>query len=66
MLHEDTTPATMTIVLAMGPKLLAKSALEMTLPTKDRGGYTSEEVSQLCTDATQAIKRSEVEYEEVR
>ena len=66
MLHEDTTPATMTIVLAMGPKLLAKSALERNFPTKDREDYNSREVSQLCTDATQVIKRSEVEYEEVR
>ncbi|CAN0242461.1 unnamed protein product [Ascophyllum nodosum] len=65
MLHEDTTPATMTIVLAMGPKLLAKSALERNFPTKDREDYNSREVSQLCTDATQVIKRSEVEYEEV-
>ena len=66
MLHEDTKPSTMTIVVAMGPKLLVKSAVERNLPTKARGEYTSGEVSQLCADAVQVIKRSELEYNEVR
>lgn len=65
MLHEDTSPPSMTIVLAMGPKLLIKSAVERNLPTKARGEYTSGEVSQLCADAVQVIKRSQVEYREV-
>lgn len=66
MLYEDTKPSTMTIVLAMGPKLLVKSAVERNLPTKARGEYTSGEVSQLCADAVQVIKRSELEYDEVK
>lgn len=65
MLYEDTKPSTMTIVLAMGPKLLIKSAVERNLPAKARGDYTSGEVSQLCADAVQVIKRSELEYDEV-
>lgn len=56
----------MTMVLAMGPKLLMKSAVERNLPTKARADYTSGEVSQLCADAVRVIQRSAVEYDEAR
>lgn len=65
MVHEDVVPPTMTIVLAMGPKLMVKSAVERNLPAKDRKDYTSNEVSQLCADAVQVIMRSGVLYDEV-
>lgn len=65
MLHDDTEPPLMTLVLAMGPKLLVKSAVEKILPTKPRNEYTSREVSQLCAEAVDVIKRSGVEYDEV-
>lgn len=64
MLYEEAVPPTMTMVLAMGPKLLVKSAVERNLPTKARDDYTSGEVAQLCADAVHVIKRSGVEYEE--
>lgn len=63
MLYE-TVPPTMTVVLAMGPKLLVKSAVERNLTSKARKDYTSGEVGQLCDSAIHVIKRSGVEYEE--
>lgn len=65
MLHDETAPPTMTMVLAMGPKLLVKCAVERHLPTKAFDDYSSGEVSQLCTDATKVVQRSGVEYGEV-
>lgn len=64
MLHEEQVPPAMTMVLAMGPKLLVKSAVERNLATKSRQDYTSGEVAQLCADAVHVIKRSGLEYEE--
>lgn len=58
-------PPTMTMVLAMGPKLLVKSAVERNLTTKAREDYTSGEVAQLCAAAVTVIMRSGVEYDEV-
>lgn len=66
MLYDDAVPPTMTMVLAMGPKLVVKSAVERNLSTKARQDYTSGEVSQLCAEAVNVIKRSGVEYDEVR
>lgn len=66
MLYEEVVPPTMTMVLAMGPKLLIKSAVERNLTTKARKDYTSGEVAQLCAAAVHVIKRSGVEYDEVR
>ncbi|CAM9477388.1 unnamed protein product, partial [Ectocarpus sp. 12 AP-2014] len=64
MLHEEQVPPAMTMVLAMGPKLLVKSAVERNLATKARQEYTSGEVAQLCADAVNVINRSGLEYEE--
>ncbi|CAN0128767.1 unnamed protein product, partial [Ectocarpus fasciculatus] len=64
MLHEEQVPPAITMVLAMGPKLLVKSAVERNLATKSRQDYTSGEVAQLCADAVHVIKRSGLEYEE--
>lgn len=64
MLHEEQVPPAMTMVLAMGPKLLVKSAVERNLAIKARQEYTSGEVAQLCADAVHVIKRSGLEYEE--
>lgn len=66
VLYDDTVPPTVTMVLAMGPKLVVKSAVERNLPAKLRESYTSGEVSQLCAEALLVIKRSGVEYDEVR
>ena len=65
MLYEEAMPPTMTMVLAMGPKLLVKSAVERNLTAKAREDYTSGEVAQLCAAAVHVIMRSGVEYEEV-
>lgn len=65
MLHEETVPPTMTLVLAMGPKLLVKSAVERNLAAKARKDYTSGEVGQLCAAAIHVIMRSGVEHEQV-
>lgn len=64
MLYEEPVPPTMTMVLAMGPKLLVKSAVERNLTTKAREDYTSGEVAQLCAAAVHVIMRSGVEYEQ--
>lgn len=64
MLYEESVPPTMTMVLAMGPKLLVKSAVERNLTAKAREDYTSGEVGQLCAAAVHVIKRSGVEHEE--
>lgn len=66
MVHEDTATPTMTLVLAMGPKLLVKCSFERNLSSKKREEYTSSEVSELCADAIRVIQRSKIEYEEVR
>lgn len=55
----------MTLVLALGPKLQVKAAVERNLQVKPRDQYTSNEVSQLLADGVDVIKRSEVEYTEV-
>lgn len=64
MLYEETVPPTMTMVLAMGPKLLVKSAVERNLTAKAREDYTSGEVGQLCAAAVHVIKRSGVEHDQ--
>lgn len=64
MLYEELVPPTMTMVLAMGPKLLVKSAVERNLTAKARADYTSGEVAQLCAAAVHVIMRSGVEYAE--
>lgn len=65
MLHDETLPPNLTLVLALGPKLQVKAAVERNLRVKSRDEYTSNEMSQLLADAVDVIQRSGIEYGEV-
>lgn len=65
VLEDATDPPTMTVALALGPKLLTKCAEECKLPVKRRIRYTGGEVLRLCAEAMEVIRRSGIEYKEV-
>lgn len=65
MLHDETVPPTMTMVLALGPKLQVKSAVERKLQVKPKDEYTCSEVAELLADSVDVIHRSGIQFDEV-
>ena len=65
MLHDETVPPKMTMVLALGPKLQVKAAVERKLQVKAKEDYTCCEVAELLADSVDVIKRSGIQFDEV-
>lgn len=66
MTYEEVEPAALTVVLALGPKLMKKCAIERKLPVKAREQYSPGEVSELCAHAIKVIHRSGLKFDQVR